>query len=266
MKGVFKEMLEDYLKIVAKDEAKAGAKDTFKVVAKDTAKDAAKTTAKDAAKTGAKDAAKTGAKDAAKSAAKKEGAKVAEDGAVDLGFKLTKKVKGFPDELQRQLDRQLRNMDGLTPDELLHGKGDEFAGLLNKDVRKGVEQAEARKVMTSQMKESALSKIEKMTDDEFATALKEAKIPQTANPMADMKSLASHYADGFMDNVAALHEPDIVAGGRDIIGRVGGDLRNLGLSNVNSSIGSQWRNIAPDLVDLLKKLPPDQPVHFRYSF
>ena len=46
-------------------------------------------------------------------------------------------------------------------------------------------------------------------------------------------SIASKKVKEQMSQLAALHDPDIIAGGKDKI-------RKLGNKNVNSSLGSQW--------------------------
>lgn len=43
-----------------------------------------------------------------------------------------------------------------------------------------------------------------------------------------------------MKTLAALHNPDMIAGGRDVV-------KSMGDKGVNSSIGSQWKNGADEL-------------------
>ena len=52
-------------------------------------------------------------------------------------------------------------------------------------------------------------------------------------PQADLKAAES--ARSVMKNIAALHEPDMIAGGKDVVTR-------MGSKSVNSSIGGQWRS------------------------
>ena len=53
------------------------------------------------------------------------------------------------------------------------------------------------------------------------------------SPMAAKKA-AKKRSEEIMSNLAALHDPDMIAGGNDIVSRMGD-------SKVNSSIGPQWR-------------------------
>lgn len=54
-----------------------------------------------------------------------------------------------------------------------------------------------------------------------------------------------------MKTLAALHNPDMVAAGRDAIG-------DFGDRNVNSRIGSQWRSRVGALDEAVKKVPVSQ--------
>lgn len=51
----------------------------------------------------------------------------------------------------------------------------------------------------------------------------------------DAKMAAVREAKKIMSTLAGLHNPDLIAGGKDIIG-------SFGDRQVNSSIGPQWRN------------------------
>jgi hypothetical protein len=55
-----------------------------------------------------------------------------------------------------------------------------------------------------------------------------------------------------MERLAALHEPDLVAGGFNVIGK-------LGSRYINSSIGSQWRTRVTLIKDEVAKLKEDKP-------
>ena len=52
-----------------------------------------------------------------------------------------------------------------------------------------------------------------------------------------------------MKDIAALHEPDMIAGGKD-------NVTNMGESKVNSSIGSQWKTRVATLDDAAAKIDP----------
>lgn len=49
-----------------------------------------------------------------------------------------------------------------------------------------------------------------------------------------------------MDSLAALHSPDLIAGGKDVV-------TSMGDRGVNSSIGRQWRERVKSLDDAAKK-------------
>jgi hypothetical protein len=51
-----------------------------------------------------------------------------------------------------------------------------------------------------------------------------------------------------MKSLAALHEPDMIAGGADIV-------TELGDKSVNSSIGSQWKTRVGVLDDAVRSVP-----------
>jgi hypothetical protein len=57
-----------------------------------------------------------------------------------------------------------------------------------------------------------------------------------------LKRMTPAQADAELELLAALHEPDLVAGGRLTVGK-------LGSRYINSSIGSQWRTRAAELYD-----------------
>jgi hypothetical protein len=63
--------------------------------------------------------------------------------------------------------------------------------------------------------------------------------------------------DDIMERLAALHEPDLVAGGFNVVGR-------LGSRYINSSIGSQWRTLVTPLQTLVQNLKPS-PANFRIN-
>jgi hypothetical protein len=50
-------------------------------------------------------------------------------------------------------------------------------------------------------------------------------------------------------DIAALNEPDMIAGGKDAV-------TNMGDRNVNSSIGNQWRSRVSSLDDAVNKIDP----------
>ncbi|MEW6763979.1 MAG: polymorphic toxin type 15 domain-containing protein [Pseudomonadota bacterium] len=62
---------------------------------------------------------------------------------------------------------------------------------------------------------------------------------------------ATRRAKKVMKELAALHEPDMIAGGRDVV-------QKMGDRSVNSSIGSQWRSRIDALDSAADKIPEAQ--------
>ena len=71
---------------------------------------------------------------------------------------------------------------------------------------------------------------------------------------ADAARQASNMATQRMSSLAALHNPDMIAGGRDAIS-------GLGDRGVNSSIGNQWNK--GDRIQGLDRAAADVPAHER---
>nr|WP_315222581.1 polymorphic toxin type 15 domain-containing protein [uncultured Duganella sp.] len=64
----------------------------------------------------------------------------------------------------------------------------------------------------------------------------------------DAKAAAQTEAKNTMKSLAALHEPDMIAGGKD-------EAVRLGDKSVNSSIGSQWKSRVKELDEATSKIP-----------
>lgn len=62
------------------------------------------------------------------------------------------------------------------------------------------------------------------------------------------KGEATKKAKSIMESLAALHEPDMIAGGKDLV-------VSMGDKSVNSSIGSQWRNRIASIDTEAKAIP-----------
>ena len=60
------------------------------------------------------------------------------------------------------------------------------------------------------------------------------------------RELASIESAELMNNLAALHNPDLISGGKD-------EIADFGNKRINSSIGSQWRSRV-DKIDEAAKL------------
>ncbi len=125
-------------------------------------------------------------------------------------------LAGKSAEYARQLQRQIDGLNSMSAKDLLKN--------LDEVKRGGLAQKQARE------------KFRKGLERDAYQELRKRGVPPKA-----AREQAAQVADSRMSTLAALHEPDIVAGGRDVIG-VGPDgLPSMGDTYVNSSIGSQWR-------------------------
>jgi hypothetical protein len=64
------------------------------------------------------------------------------------------------------------------------------------------------------------------------------------------KAAAQAQAKAEMKKIAALHEPDMIAGGQDVV-------TSMGDRGVNSSIGSQWKTRVGDIDAAVRDVPDD---------
>ena len=65
----------------------------------------------------------------------------------------------------------------------------------------------------------------------------------------DIETEATRLAKSKMATLAALHNPDMIAGGKDVV-------TAMGDKGVNSSIGSQWKTRVSALDAAAKEVPP----------
>jgi hypothetical protein len=156
-----------------------------------------------------------------KQAGKAEAAEAAQPGMKQKKVKCFKKNdKGDPAEYDRQLADQEKGLNDLTVREYLEGRkryseiGREGTGAAQKEAR-GKYSKELQAQFEKQLGEDGIF------GDEAA------------------KQAASMTAER-MKTLAALHNPDMIAGGRDVV-------KSMGDKGVNSSIGSQWKNGADEL-------------------
>ncbi|MCX7111598.1 MAG: polymorphic toxin type 15 domain-containing protein [Proteobacteria bacterium] len=134
-----------------------------------------------------------------------------------IGDSLKKNWKGTQEELEKEFDRQLegqaKGLSDMTVAEYLEGR-EKF-----KDIRRGSssEQAKAR-----MQYESSLQKT-------FTQELKDKGILGQ-----EAENQAKQLAKDRMSTLNALHNPDMVAGGKN-------EIHDFGNTNVNKSLGSQWK-------------------------
>jgi hypothetical protein len=152
----------------------------------------------------------------------------AEEHVVEFTEGATDNTIGKREEYERQIERQIDGLNEMTAAELLH----------NMDTvrREGVAQTEAREQYRQRM-------LRDETDNAFELQATDPEALQGLSPV----EYAAGVVDDTMALLAALHEPDIVAGGRDVIGIGPDGLPSMGDTFVNSSIGSQWRHRVADL-------------------
>lgn len=130
-----------------------------------------------------------------------------------------KNEKGNPAEYDRQLRDQEKGLNDMTVKDYLEGR-DRY----EKIGRQG----------TGKAQELAREKYETELVDQYKKDLLRQDFD------GDVKQEAQRLATEKMRTLAALHNPDMIAGGKDIV-------TSMGDKGVNSSIGSQWKNGVDDL-------------------
>lgn len=117
-------------------------------------------------------------------------------------------------EFDRQLVGQERGLNDLTVDEYLRGREAFKAGDKVRDPRVG--------------KQARMQLSDRLIDDLMN------ELRAQGMPLEQASSEAERLANEKMRTLAALHNPDLFAGGKDVIS-------DFGDRGVNSSIGAQWR-------------------------
>lgn len=117
-------------------------------------------------------------------------------------------------EFAEQLKRQEEAINRMTVKEF-----QEARAFFGKNKRKG----------TGEAQKQARAEYEELLTGELREKYLATHPPKLAKQMAETESKLK------MKDLAALHEPDMIAGGKDEVTR-------LGNRSVNSSIGSQWKN------------------------
>lgn len=131
-------------------------------------------------------------------------------------------------EFDRQLAGQERGINDMTVEEYL--KGRELFG--NKDVVRDPKVA----------REARFDYQEQLTDKLFRQSRTEGLSVREA------EKKAAEMATEKMKTLAALHNPDMVAAGKDAIS-------DFGDRNVNSRIGAQWKTRVAELDEAVKRIP-----------
>ncbi|MFD6394857.1 polymorphic toxin type 15 domain-containing protein [Nocardia sp. NPDC060259] len=148
---------------------------------------------------------------------------------LDFHYGVSPNVRAKPMEMVDQLTGQIDGLNSLTAAEVVHN--------LNTVQRAGNAQKNARK----QYKAAA-------TLQELAKARRLAALNPAALNGLSPAAYAKKIVDDRMKGMAALHEPDIIAGGADVIRFDSNGLPRLGDVGVNSSLGSQWKGKKHDAI------------------
>jgi hypothetical protein len=132
--------------------------------------------------------------------------------------------QGMEREFYKQLKAQEDGINKMTVGEYLQNR----ETLQNLTNQYGHEKA--RDILTSSGKaqEAARKKLQKKIQDSIEASLAKKDIFGE-----EAEKIAAEKAKEQMSQLAALHDPDLIAGGTDTISKVGN-------KNVNSSLGSQW--------------------------
>ncbi|SDI43636.1 DUF6861 domain-containing protein [Pseudomonas abietaniphila] len=139
----------------------------------------------------------------------------------------TKKIPEF----DRQLDGQQGGLNDLTVDEYLRGRAAFKTGDVIRDP----------KVATKA----------RLDLSDFLIKTTSAELSSKGMPLWEAEQAAIKITQKKMSMLAALHNPDLVAGGKDKIS-------DFGDRNVNSSIGAQWRRRIDGLDEAAKKINVSQ--------
>ncbi|MER2499079.1 polymorphic toxin type 15 domain-containing protein, partial [Vibrio neptunius] len=134
------------------------------------------------------------------------------------GPEIKKSFKGRERELESHFARQLKHQE---------------AGLNDLTVGEYIENRNRYEKMRRADTGMAQESFRKTFSDELKASLNDSYLDKMTPVKADIK--ATTRTKEIMNNLAALHDPDMIAGGKDKVNRMGN-------KQVNASIGSQWRH------------------------
>jgi hypothetical protein len=134
---------------------------------------------------------------------------------------------GKVSEFERQLAGQEAGLNNLSVEEYVRGREAFKAGEVTRD--------------TGVAKRAREDFQQKLTDELKDRLQADGMLPGVA------KEEAAKQAADKLKTIAALHQPDLIAAGKDTIGAFGD-------RQVNSSIGSQWRNRIQTLDEAAEKV------------
>ena len=139
-----------------------------------------------------------------------------------------KNTKGDPKEYDKQLADQEKGLNDLTVKEYLEGR-QKYQEIGRKGT--GAAQAQARAAYNAELQ------------SDFKKQLNRQGITGEA-----AQQQATQMASERMSTLAALHNPDMIAGGKDVVS-------TMGDKGVNSSIGSQWKGRVGELDKAAMEVP-----------
>jgi len=142
-----------------------------------------------------------------------------------------KNTKGSPKEYDRQLADQEKGLNDMSVQEYLDGRQ-----RYQEIGRQGTGEAQAQ----------ARAKYQNELTQKYKAALNEQGITGAA-----AQQQASAQAAQEMKTLDALHNPDMIAGGQDVIG-------GMGDSGVNRSIGAQWGDRIDELDQAARQVPESE--------
>ncbi|WP_080400544.1 polymorphic toxin type 15 domain-containing protein [Burkholderia ubonensis] len=142
-----------------------------------------------------------------------------------------KNAKGDTKEYDRQLLEQEKGLNDLSVKEYLEGRA---------------RYQQIGRAGTGAAQEQARAKYSRELASQFEEALSERGIFGEA-----AQKQAAEMAAERMKTLAALHNPDMIAGGKDVV-------TMMGDRGVNSSIGSQWKDRVGELDKAAKEVPESE--------
>ena len=141
-----------------------------------------------------------------------------------------KNAKGDPKEYDRQLSDQEKGLNDLTVKEYLEGRA---------------KYQQIGRHGTGAAQQAARAKYSKELTGKFEKELSKS------GASGDIGKQAAQMAKDKMDTLAALHNPDMIAGGKDAVTKMGD-------KGVNSSIGSQWKDRVAEMDKAAKDVPASE--------
>ncbi len=146
--------------------------------------------------------------------------------------------QGSYPEFDRQLAGQEAGLNAMTVEEYIRGREAFDAKQTSRDSKVA---KQARQRYSDDL-------IEKLAD----------QFHKTGMSRRDAEAKAAAEVSNKMKTLAALHNPDMVAGGRDAIS-------DFGDRNINSRIGSQWRSRVGSLDEAATAVPTSQRAHVKIN-